>query len=171
MKDGDLLLMDIGAEYNMYTADISRTIPVNGRFSESQAELYSYVFDAQQTVFDSVQVGMTIKDIHLIGKEYLTERGFGQYFIHGIGHWLGLDVHDVGGHHAPIKIGSVFTIEPGIYIAEDDTTADVRYRGIGIRIEDVVLMTEDGPMWLSNGIPKKIKEIERIMRRRAKRIR
>ena len=114
---------------------------------------------------------MTIKDIHLIGKEYLTERGFGQYFIHGIGHWLGLDVHDVGGHHAPIKIGSVFTIEPGIYIAEDDTTADERYRGIGIRIEDVVLMTEDGPMWLSNGIPKKIKEIERIMRRRAKRIR
>ncbi len=171
MKDGDLLLMDIGAEYNMYTADISRTIPVNGRFSESQAELYSYVFDAQQTVFDSVQVGMTIKDIHLIGKEYLTEKEFGQYFIHGIGHWLGLDVHDVGGHHAPIKIGSVFTIEPGIYIAEDDTTADERYRGIGIRIEDVVLMTEDGPMWLSNGIPKKIKEIERIMRRRAKRIR
>jgi Xaa-Pro aminopeptidase len=171
MEEGDLLLMDVGAEYNMYTADISRTIPVNGRYSEPQAKLYSYVLEAQQTVFDSVRVGMTIKDLNMIAKEYLSERGFGKYFIHGIGHWLGLDVHDVGGRQTAIKTGSVFTIEPGIYISEDDTTADERYRGIGIRIEDVVLMTEDGPVWLSKRIPKKIKEIERIMRRKAKRIR
>ncbi len=170
MERGDLLLMDVGAEYNMYTADITRTIPVNGRFTEPQAELYTYVLDAQQAVFDSARVGMTIKDLNKIAKHYLSERGYGQYFIHGIGHWLGLDAHDVGGRQIEIKAGSVFTIEPGIYISDDDTTADEHYRGIGIRIEDDVLMTEDGPVWLSGGIPKEIREIERIMRRRPKRI-
>ncbi|MFQ6607281.1 MAG: aminopeptidase P N-terminal domain-containing protein [Fidelibacterota bacterium] len=169
MEQGELLLMDVGAEYKMYSADISRTIPVSGRFTEPQAELYSIVLEAQQTVFDSVRTGMTIKELNKIAKDYLANKEFDQYFIHGIGHWLGLDVHDVGGRKAKIKVGSVFTIEPGIYIAEDDTTAPEQYRGIGIRIEDDVLMTEEGPVWLSGRVPKEIKEIERIMRRKSKR--
>lgn len=171
MKFRDLLLMDVGAEYHMYTADITRTIPVSGRFSYIQREIYSYVLEAQKIAFDSVEIGMTLKDIHKIAKNYLNEKGVGRYFIHGIGHWLGLDVHDVGGRKAKIEVGSVFTIEPGIYIAIDDTTALEKYRGIGIRIEDDVIMTENGPKWLSAHIPKEIDEIETVMRQGGRKVR
>lgn len=167
MADGDLLLMDVGAEFEMYTADVTRTIPVNGKFSPEQRELYTYVLKAQTAAFDSIRSGMTLrKDLHSVAKRYLEAKGFGRYFIHGLGHWLGLDVHDVGGRQAKIEPGTVFTIEPGIYIAQDDTTAAVKYRGIGIRIEDDVLMTEDGPVWLSADIPREVDEIERMMKRR-----
>ncbi|MDP6457087.1 MAG: aminopeptidase P N-terminal domain-containing protein [Candidatus Marinimicrobia bacterium] len=167
MEDGDLLLMDVGAEYEMYTADVTRTIPVNGKFTPAQRELYTYVLEAQTVAFDSIRSGMTLrKDLHNIAKNYLEEKGFGRYFIHGLGHWLGLDVHDVGGRQAKIEPGTVFTIEPGIYIAENDTTAPLKYRGIGIRIEDDVLMTEDGPVWLSADIPREVDDIERMMKRR-----
>ncbi len=167
MEDGDLLLMDVGAEFEMYTADVTRTIPVNGKFSPAQKELYTYVLEAQTVAFDSIRSGMTLrKDLHTIAKNYLEEKGFGRYFIHGLGHWLGLDVHDVGGREARIVPGAVFTIEPGIYIAQDDTTAPLKYRGIGIRIEDDVLMTQDGPVWLSADIPREVDDIERLMKRR-----
>ena len=165
MEKGDLLLMDIGAEYQMYSADITRTIPVNGKFTPEQKELYHYVLKAQRTIFDSVKAGMTLQDLQRIAKNYLRNKGFDRYFIHGVGHWLGLDVHDVGGCTTEITEGSVFTIEPGIYIPEDDTSLPAPYRGIGIRIEDDVLMTDKGPVWLSAHIPKEIEKIEKIMRK------
>lgn len=166
LQSGDLLLMDVGAEVEMYTADVTRTVPVSGKFSAAQAELYQHVREAQDRAFDSLRHGMTLRDLHRVAKAYLDSAGFGQYFIHGLSHWLGLDVHDVGGREARIETGSVFTIEPGIYIAPDDTTAAERYRGIGIRIEDVVVMTEKGPLWMSAGIPREIREIENLMKRR-----
>lgn len=169
MHKGDMLLMDVGAEYQMYTADITRTIPVSGKFTEEQEELYLYVLEAQKLAFDSVRVGMTLMDLHKIAKRYLDNVGFGQYFIHFIGHWLGLDAHDAGSYKSEIQVGTVFTIEPGIYISYNDTTADEKYRGIGIRIEDDILMTEDGPILLSKNILKDVKDIEALMRRRPKR--
>ncbi|MFQ6675382.1 MAG: aminopeptidase P N-terminal domain-containing protein [Fidelibacterota bacterium] len=171
LRSGDLLLMDVGAEYHMYTADVTRTVPVSGVFTPEQRELYTHVLKAQQATFDSVRAGMTLKDLNQVARNYLESTGFGSYFIHGVSHWLGLDVHDVGGRTAEIVEGSVFTIEPGIYIAGDDTTAPEEYRGIGIRIEDDVLMTANGPVWLSSDIPKEIEGIERIMRRRSHRFR
>ncbi|MFQ6616488.1 MAG: aminopeptidase P N-terminal domain-containing protein [Fidelibacterota bacterium] len=171
LERGDLLLMDVGAEYHMYTADVTRTIPVSGRFSPEQQELYTYLLNAQQVTFDSVRVGRTLKDLNRVARDYLMTTGFGEYFIHGVSHWLGLDVHDVGGRTGKIVEGSVFTIEPGIYIAEDDTTAPERYRGIGIRIEDDVLMTPEGPVWLSGSIPKEIRDVEHLMRIRSRRLR
>lgn len=171
MENGNLLLMDVGAEYQMYTADITRTIPVSGRFTPEQRELYGYVLKAQQVTFDSVRVGLTLKDLNRVAKNYLLATGYGEYFIHGVSHWLGLDVHDVAGRDNKIVEGSVFTIEPGIYIAQDDTSAAEQYRGTGIRIEDDVLMTADGPVWLSGDIPREIEDIERLMRMRSRRLR
>ncbi|MEE9166295.1 MAG: aminopeptidase P N-terminal domain-containing protein [Candidatus Neomarinimicrobiota bacterium] len=165
MRNGDLLLIDVGAEYKMYTADITRTIPVNGRFTPQQKEIYNYVLKVQQTVFDSVEVGMTLGDLTRIAKNYLRNKGFDRYLLHGVSHWLGLDVHDVGGRGALIKVGTVFTIEPGIYIPENDDSFPEAYRGMGIRIEDDVLMTEEGAVWLSAQVPRGISQIERIMRR------
>ena len=171
LKKNDLLLMDIGAEYQMYTADITRTIPISGEFTPEQRELYSYVLKTQKIVFDSVKVGMTLLDLQKIAKNYLRNKGFDRYFVHGISHWLGLDVHDVGGRASEIQVGTVFTLEPGIYIPEDDPGFPESYRGIGIRIEDDVWMTEKGPIWLSAQIPKEINEIERIMKRKQKNVR
>ena len=168
LNRGELLLMDVGAEYQMYTADITRTIPINGKFNPTQKWLYNEVLNAQKTAFDSVKIGITLKDLHRIAKNYLKINDLDKYFIHGLGHWLGLDVHDVGGKTSSIKVGSVFTIEPGIYIQEDDTTASEEMRGIGIRIEDDVLMTKTGPVWLSSQVPKEVEEIERLMRRRSR---
>ena len=155
----------------MYTADITRTIPVSGKFTPEQAELYRNVLTAQKMAFDSARVGMSLRDLHRIVKSYLRNKGFDQYFVHGIGHWLGLDVHDVGGRSAEIEVGSVFTIEPGIYIPEDDLSFPEEYRGMGIRIEDDVLMTENGPVWLSAHIPREIDEIETLMRKGRRRFR
>jgi len=114
---------------------------------------------------------MNFQDLQQIALQYLRNKGFDRYFIHGISHWLGLDVHDVGGYASEIQVGSAFTLEPGIYIPEDDTSFPESYRGIGIRIEDDIWMTEDGPMWMSANIPKEIDEIENIMRRDQKHLR
>lgn len=168
---GDLLLMDVGAEYEMYTADITRTIPVSGTLTQEQKELYRYVLKAQQAAFDSLKMGMTLQDIQSVVKGYLKNKGMDRYLVHGSSHWLGLDVHDVSGTDARIQAGSVFTIEPGIYIPENDESLPESYRGIGIRIEDDVLMTKEGPVWLSANIPREIDDIEKLKRKRRRQTR
>jgi len=154
LDDGELVLMDIGAKYRYYCADVTRTVPVNGRFTPRQRELYELVLATQKHAEQNVRVGMTPGEMHQLAVDYLEEAGYRKYFIHGLGHWIGLDVHDVGGRGAAIQVGTLFTIEPGIYIAEE---------GIGIRIEDDYLMTEDGPVRLSTGFPREVHEIETFL--------
>jgi Xaa-Pro aminopeptidase len=154
-EDG-LVLVDTGAAWKHYTADVSRTFPVNGKFSSRERELYELVLKAADTAIANVRVGADhYKDLHLVAKGVLEEAGYAKYFIHGIGHYVGLDVHDAGDYAAPLEEGVVLTIEPGIYIPEE---------GIGIRIEDVVLVTKDGPVVLSRNIPRTVQEIEDAMR-------
>lgn len=153
MHDGQLVLMDIGAKYRYYCADVTRTLPVNGRFSPRQREVYEIVLGAQKHAEQAAEPGMTIGDLHKLATAYLEERGYARYFTHGLGHWIGLDVHDVG-RGAKIEIGTAFTIEPGVYIADE---------GLGIRIEDDYLMTDDGLIRLSTGFPREIDEIEALM--------
>ncbi len=144
MQDGELMVMDVGAKYRYYCADVSRTVPVNGRFTERQREVYETVLAAQTAAANAARPGMTIKDLDDIARKVIEDAGFERkHFPHSVGHWIGLDVHDVGGR-VPIVEGSLFTIEPGIYIAEES---------LGVRIEDDYLMTADGAVKLSVGFP------------------
>ena len=154
-KNG-LVLVDTGAAWQHYSADITRTFPVSGKFSPREKELYELVLKAADTAIANVQVGADHhNDLHLVAKGVLEDAGYAEYFIHVIGHFVGLDVHDAGNYALPLEEGVVLTIEPGIYIPEE---------GIGIRIEDVVLLTKDGPVVLSRGIPRTVQEIENAMR-------
>lgn len=185
MKSGDLVLIDAGAEYNYVAADITRTFPVNGRFSAVQARLYQIVLDAQLKAIEACQVGATMDDVHaaaagviraglvaenLIGDieatddEAMTKR-VAHFFMHKTSHYLGMDVHDVGTYFADgqprtLEPGMVITVEPGLYFATDDETVPQPYRGIGIRIEDDVLITADGPKNLTASAPKTVQEVE-----------
>lgn len=192
VKPGDLILMDVGAEYEHYTADITRTFPVNGKFSPAQAAVYQIVYDAQEAVAAASKPGATLSDVGRAGTEVIkdgllklgliTDRNSNQYrlwFMHGTSHWLGMNVHDVGGGSKFVP-GVVFTNEPGIYVrldafdqmqpgfteAEwDKFKAAVRpafekYKGIGVRIEDDMLITDSGVRWLSEALPRKIVDIE-----------
>ncbi|MGZ3796983.1 MAG: aminopeptidase P family protein, partial [Pseudobdellovibrionaceae bacterium] len=166
-KDGDLLLIDAGAEYNYFTGDITRTYPVNGKFTDEQARVYQGVLDVQKKIIDYVKPGIVFKDLHDMGTSLLTdlmlELGLlsgrkedlisslqqKRYYPHGIGHWLGMDVHDAGlyykkGIPREIEPNMCFTVEPGLYIPADDTHAPSKYRGIGIRIEDNIRVTSHG---------------------------
>ncbi|MEC9070895.1 MAG: aminopeptidase P N-terminal domain-containing protein, partial [Myxococcota bacterium] len=186
LEDGGLLLIDAGAEYDYYSADITRTFPINGRFSPAQREVYEVVLRAQLASVDAVRVGNTFHDIHDISVRVLTEGlvelgliegdvdtlikdgGYQRYYMHKTGHWLGMDVHDVGayfqgGESRPLAPGMVLTVEPGLYIAPDDETAPERFRGIGIRIEDDVMVTDGDPAVLTAGCPKSVEEIEALM--------
>jgi len=186
LQDGDLLLVDAGCEYDGYASDITRTFPVNGRFSAAQRDLYEIVLYAQEQAIDAVRDGVQWDDIHDVAVEALTdglldlgilkgdreeaiEQGlFENYYLHKTGHWLGLDTHDVGdyqvdGHSRALEPGMVLTIEPGIYIRTDDERVDERWRGLGVRIEDDVLVTRDEPEILSNRVPKAIADIEDLM--------
>jgi Xaa-Pro aminopeptidase len=155
IQDKGLVLIDTGAAWEHYSADVTRTIPVSGKFSKRERELYELVLKASNAAIDKVRVGANYhSDVHMTAKHILDEAGYGEYFIHGTGHFLGLDVHDAGNYDLPLKEGVVVTVEPGIYIPEE---------GIGIRIEDVVLVTKDGPQILSRHIPRAIKDIERQM--------
>lgn len=157
IADSGLVLIDTGAAWQHYSADVSRTFPVSGEFSPRERELYELVLKAADTAIDNVRVGADhYNDLHLVAKGVLDEAGYGEYFIHGVGHFVGLDVHDAGNYALPLKEGVVLTIEPGIYIPEE---------GIGIRIEDVVLVTADGPVVLSRHIPRTVEEIESAMRK------
>jgi len=155
IQDEGLVLIDTGAAWEHYSADVTRTMPVNGKFSKREKELYELVLKAADAAIEKVRVGANNHtDVHMAAKSILDEAGYGEYFIHSTGHFVGLEVHDAGNYDLPFKEGVVVTVEPGIYIPEE---------GIGIRIEDVVLVTKDGPQVLSSHIPRTIEEIEAAM--------
>ena len=155
IADSGLVLIDTGAAWQHYTADVSRTFPVSGKFSPREKELYELVLKAADTAIANVKPGADhATDLHEAAKGVLEEAGYAEYFIHGVGHFVGLDVHDAGNYALPLEEGVVLTIEPGIYIPEE---------GIGIRIEDVVLVTKDGAELLSRNIPRTVEEIEAAM--------
>ncbi|MCL4131550.1 UNVERIFIED_CONTAM: hypothetical protein GTU68_058833 [Idotea baltica] len=185
LKDGDLLLVDAGAELDCYAADISRTFPVNGKFSAEQRALYSIVLDAQTAAFDKSTVGYSWNDGHeaavkviaqglldeglLSGnlEQVLETKSYTQFYMHRTGHWLGMDVHDVGDYQLDeawreLEPGMVFTVEPGIYVNPAEGV-DERWHNIGIRIEDNVLVKKDGIEILTEAAPKHPDDIEAIM--------
>ena len=162
-EEGDLVVMDIGAEYGYYSADVTRTIPITGRFTPRQRRIYELVLATQQVAIDSTRPGVTIGQLQQIAQNYMrTHSGdicgaepCNRYFIHGLSHWLGMDVHDVGAYNTPLAAGMVFTIEPGIYIPEEK---------LGVRIEDDILVTATGAENLSASAPRTVAEVERAMR-------
>ncbi|MBN2288441.1 MAG: Xaa-Pro dipeptidase, partial [Candidatus Glassbacteria bacterium] len=151
---GELVLMDVGAEYDYYTADITRTVPADGRFSERQREIYQIVLKAQQAAIEAVKPGVTLAEVHQAAREVIAKAGYGDYFIHYTSHFLGMDVHDVGSREIPLKPGMVITVEPGIYLAKEN---------LGVRIEDDVLVSGQGCRVLSESIPKSVAELESLM--------
>ncbi len=163
MEEGELVVVDVGAEYGYYTADVTRTFPVSGKFTERQRAIYELVLGTQKTVIDSIRPGIRVAQLEQFARRYMREHSDGlcgdkscdRYFRHGLGHWIGMDVHDVGGYGRLLEPGMVLTIEPGIYLAEES---------LGVRIEDDVLVTEDGHEVLSAGAPKTVEEIEALMR-------
>ncbi|MBX3292170.1 MAG: aminopeptidase P N-terminal domain-containing protein [Acidobacteria bacterium] len=192
LKDGDLLLIDAGAEFQGYASDITRTFPVNGKFTPAQREVYDVVLDVQKKCIDLTVVGNTHMKRQEYSIELLTEgmvklgllkgrtsdlikkKAYLKYYMHGVGHWLGLDVHDAGRYYVdqqakqskPYAPGMVLTVEPGIYVPPDDKSAPAKYRGIGIRIEDDVLVTESGNINLTSKVTKEADEIEALMAKR-----
>ena len=189
LKKGDLCLVDAGCEYRYYTADITRTFPVSGKFSGAQKDLYNVVLAAQLDGIDCARAGRPFRDMHDVAirrlAEGLVELGFfggeadvdevivderyRKYYMHGTGHWLGLDVHDAGAYwhgfaSRPLEAGMVLTVEPGLYIPADDTDAPKAFRGLGIRIEDDVHVTTGEPDVLTAGCPKTVKEVEAACR-------
>lgn len=186
LVDGELLLIDAGCELDCYASDITRTFPVNGRFSAEQKAIYQLVLDSQLAAIEVMQPGEPYNRAHEVSVRVITEGlvklgilqgevdeliaqdAFRAFYMHGAGHWLGMDVHDVGdykidGQWRPLEPGMTITIEPGIYIAPDCETVEERWRGIGVRIEDDVLITADGNRILTAGVPKTVAEIETLM--------
>jgi Xaa-Pro aminopeptidase len=203
IKSGDVLLMDVGAEYDHYTADVTRSFPVNGKFSKEQAEIYQIVYDAQEAAAKAAKPGASFEAVGNAAddviKRGLTKLGlitapdatyqvsfqgktiempqFRMWYMHGLGHWLGMNVHDVGDYGTPLKAGMVFTNEPGIYVRGDaldylaDTPANKefaakvraafeKYKNTGVRIEDDMLVTDSGVEWLTKNLPRSIADIE-----------
>lgn len=188
LNDGDLVLVDAGCEVDCYASDITRTFPVNGRFSEAQRALYQVVLDAQLAAIDAVRPGNHWDDPHQAAVKAITKGllklglikgtlskalkagSYDRFYMHRTGHWLGLDVHDVGdykvdGHWRELEPGMVLTIEPGLYIPLGSKGVAKKWQGIGIRIEDDVVVTKDGCDVLSRDVPKAIDEIEALMGR------
>ncbi|WP_228767012.1 aminopeptidase P N-terminal domain-containing protein [Thiomicrorhabdus heinhorstiae] len=186
LNKNDLILVDAGAEYRGYAGDITTTFPIGGRFSPQQAQLYSLVLEAQQAAIAAVQPGVPYIAPHQAAVKILTqgllslgilngdldaliaEDAYKPFYMHGTGHWLGMDVHDVGryklkGEWRPLEPGMVLTIEPGLYISETQIGVDEQWRGIGIRIEDDVLVTGEGHEVLTLGLPRTVQEIESWM--------
>jgi Xaa-Pro aminopeptidase len=168
---GDLVLMDLGAEYHGYTADVTRTIPANGKFTEEQKIIYNIVLEAQQAGFEACTVGNSFRAPGQIAREIIDKRlaevgvikegERHNYFPHGTSHYVGLDVHDPGTYE-PFKPGTIITVEPGIYIP-DGSDCDPKWWGIAVRIEDCILITEDGWVNLSGRAPRTVAEIEKTM--------
>lgn len=186
LNDGDLLLIDAGAEYDGYASDITRTFPVNGKFLPEQRDLYDVVLAAQAAAMEKARPGMQWQDVHDAAvrvategmielgilnhglEEELESRGYKQFYAHNTGHWLGLDVHDVGeytidGHSRELEPGMVLTIEPGIYIGPRESGVEECWRGVGIRIEDNVAITKDAPRILTDGLVRSADDVEALM--------
>jgi Xaa-Pro aminopeptidase len=186
LKNGDLLLIDAGAECDHYAADITRTFPISGRFNEAQKQLYQLVLNAQTAALEQIKPGLPWNLAHDASVEVLTQglldlgllkgklkklikdEKYKQFYMHRIGHWLGMDVHDVGDYKIKqewrlLEAGMVLTVEPGLYIPVDCKSVDEKWRGIGIRIEDDVLVTPTGHEILTSGVPKSIADIEALM--------
>lgn len=187
LKDGELLLIDAGAEYRGFTGDITRTFPINGTFTAAQKAVYEVVLAANKAAIATLVVGESVGKPHEVSTRVLTEGMVKlgllsgdvetliqegkqkQFFMHGTGHWLGMDVHDVGryklqGQYRRFEAGMVMTVEPGIYVAHGTPDVPSEFWGIGIRIEDDVLVTESGPEVLTTGVPKEVADIEALMR-------
>ncbi|WP_432471232.1 Xaa-Pro aminopeptidase [Amphritea sp. HPY] len=186
LRADDLVLIDAGCELDYYAGDITRTFPVSGVFSTEQKALYELVLKAQLVCIEAIKPGVIWNDIHDLSVEVLVQGlvelgllqgepaeliesgAYKRFYMHRVGHWLGMDVHDVGdykidGEWRPLEPGMVMTVEPGLYIAPQDETVEECWRGIGIRIEDDVLITEQGYEVLSAGAPKTVDEIEQLM--------
>jgi Xaa-Pro aminopeptidase len=161
---GDVVVMDIGAEFGYLTADVTRTAPVSGTFNPRQRAIYQLVLATQQIAIDSVRPGMDIPRLNQIARSYLRAHSdtlcgnvtCDKYFVHGLSHWLGMDVHDVGNVRTPFVPGMVLTVEPGIYLPQE---------GLGIRIEDDILVTPEGHEVLSAAAPRRAEEVEALMRK------
>jgi Xaa-Pro aminopeptidase len=186
LTDGDLLLIDAGAEIDYYTADITRTWPINGKFTSSQRDIYSLVLDAQRRSISKVKANTTIDSINKttvtllteglvqlgllsgILEDLIEEKAYRKYYMHGTSHWLGIDVHDAGVYSknnsfTKLQPGMVLTVEPGLYFSKYDDDVPEELKGIGIRIEDNILVTENGYINLSQNIPKEIDAIESMV--------
>ncbi|MGH8036003.1 MAG: M24 family metallopeptidase, partial [Lysobacterales bacterium] len=186
LRDGDLLLIDAGAEYDGYASDITRTFPVNGTYSPEQRDLYEVVLAAQLAAIEKARAGNAWQEMHdeavrvatqgmidlgilkLSLEEELEQEGHKHFYVHNTGHWLGLDVHDVGeyqidGHSRELEPGMVMTVEPGIYIPANDTSVRKCFRGQGIRIEDNIVITKSAPQVLTAALVKKPDDIEALM--------
>ena len=188
IKDETLVLLDAGAEYDRYCGDVTRTFPANGTFTEAQRDIYQLVLEAHNAIIDGIRPGVSIDEPHEKSVELLTEsmlslgllkgktqklikkEKYKRFYMYRIGHMLGLDVHDVNcvreanGDFKTFQPGMVMTIEPGLYVAEDTKNVPPAYLGIGIRIEDDILITESGCEVLTEGVPKEIDEIEALVR-------
>ena len=162
-RAGEVVVMDVGAEVNGYAADITRTIPVSGNFTAAQRKVYETVLRAQQAVIATARPGALWKSLDATARSVITGAGFGAFWQHSVSHHLGLDVHDAGVMDT-LRAGMVITAEPGIYIPVNDTTVTAEYRGIGVRIEDDVLITPEGSEVLSAHVPKTVAEIEQLMK-------
>jgi len=164
LKSGDLVVMDMAAEFGYYTADVTRTLPANGKFTARQRAVYDLVLGAQQAAMDALKPGVTMAQLEGIARRYMREnsrdtcgrRTCDAYFIHSLGHYIGMDVHDVGRYDVPLAPGMVITIEPGIYLPEE---------GLGVRIEDDVAVTATGYELLTGGAPRNPEAIEALMRK------
>jgi Xaa-Pro aminopeptidase len=186
LGDGDLVLIDAGCEFDYYAADITRTFPVNGVFTEPQRQLYDLCLQAQLAAIDSIKAGVSWNVPHEVAVRVITagllklgllkgklqrlidKAAYMPFYMHRTGHWLGMDVHDVGDYKIgdqwrELESGMVLTVEPGIYVSPDNTGVAKKWRGIGIRIEDDVLVTEQGCEVLSRDVPKDIDAIEALM--------
>ena len=160
----DMIVMDIGCEFDHYCADITRTIPANGKFNPQQKEIYNIVLEANLEIIKNLSPGFTLVQMDSVQRAVIGKYGYGKYVRHGPTHYLGLDVHDVGDWKEPLQPGCVVTVEPGIYISSKSDLPK-EYWNIGIRIEDDVLITKDGCRILSKALPKTIEEIEEIMKK------
>ena len=199
LRAGELVLIDAGAEYQLYTGDVTRTFPVSATFSEPQKEIYEIVLAANEAAIAAARPGATLQELDQIARKELAKglirlkildgdeesavskapfegmpeghpgkAPLDRYYMHSTGHWLGMDVHDVGPYHdgdtpTPFAPGMVFTVEPGLYFAPDDDSVAPAYRGIGVRIEDNIVITDDGHVVLSAAVPKAIAELEAMV--------